>query len=253
MIPDDRNEDWRRTLVDTLVSLADTLTEDFDVVEFLHTLTQGTVQLGLAAESGILLADADDHLHVMAASRERTRLLELFQLQSREGPCLDAWRSGVPVVVDDLEQAAERWPTFVPEALSVGFRSVFAVPLSLRDRQLGALNLFNVEVHEPVRDDRVVTQGLADIAAIGLLQHRTLLESQLAAQQLQNALKSRIMVEQAKGILAERYGGTIDESFERLRAFSRDHNRRLSDVARLVVDGVAELPPVQGPDTDGDT
>lgn len=251
MTSTDRHDGWHRTLVTTFVTLADTLIADFDVVEFLQALTEGTVELGLAAESGILLADANGELQVMAASRERTRLLELFQLQSREGPCLDAWRSGRPVTVPDLEREQDRWPTFAPEALSVGFRTVHAVPISLRATRLGALNLFGTELHDADEEDRVVTQGLAAIAAVGLVQHRTHRESQVAAEQLQHALQSRITVEQAKGILAERNGTTIDEAFEALRSFSRDHNRRLTDVAHAVVTGATAADDLLPDDPEG--
>jgi GAF domain-containing protein len=226
-----------RRLVQTFVAMADTLVDRFDVVEFLHTLTARTVDLGLASESGILLSDVDGELHVMAASQERTRLLELFQLQSREGPCLDSCRTRETVTVDDLEDHRDRWPVFAPEALAVGFRSVHAIPMALRGISMGALNLFNTAVGRPAEEDQVVARALADVATIGLVQQRTVRESQSAAEQLQQALHSRIAIEQAKGMLAERVDATVGEAFALLRNHARRNNRQLSEVARAFVDG----------------
>jgi GAF domain-containing protein len=226
-----------RQLVRTFVDLADTLVARFDVVEFLHMLTERTVELELASESGILLHDAEGQLHVMAASQERTRLLELFQLQAHEGPCLDSCRTREAVSVGDLHEHRDRWPQFVPMALSVGFRSVHAVPMALRGVTLGALNLFHTRTGEPAIEDQVVARGLADVATIGLVQQRTVSESQAAAEQLQHALQSRIAIEQAKGMLAERSDTSVDAAFTMLRHHARNNNLRLSDVARSFVDG----------------
>lgn len=246
MTTTDRSDTWQRTMVSAFVSLADTLTEHFDVVEFLQSLTEETVALGLADESGILLADSVGQLQVVAASEERTRLLELFQLQNREGPCLDCWRGGQAVSVPDLAEQEARWPQFAPKALSVGFHSVHAVPLSLRATHLGALNLFHTEVGGMDDDGRVIARGLADIASIGLLQQRTLRESQLAAEQLQTALHSRIAIEQAKGMVAEHLDNSVDEAFGLLRAYARKHNQRLTDVARSVIDGQRSAEELRG-------
>jgi GAF domain-containing protein len=224
-------------LVRTFVDLADTLVARFDVVEFLHMLTERTVELGLASESGILLSDSDGQLHVMAASQERTRLLELFQLQAHEGPCLDSCRTQEPVSVGDLREHRDRWPRFVPMALSVGFRSVHAVPMALRGMNLGALNLFHTRTGQPASEDQVVARALADVATIGLVQQRTVSESQAAAEQLQQALQSRIAIEQAKGMLAERANTDVNAAFTMLRHHARSNNLRLSDVARSFVDG----------------
>ena len=131
-----------RRLVETFVELADTLVEDFDVVEFFSSLTERVVELGMASEAGILLVDEAGDLQFVAASHERTHLLELFQVQNQEGPCQDSFTTGVPVSVDDLELANDRWPLFAPRAVSAGFRSVQAVPLRLRGTVLGAFNLF---------------------------------------------------------------------------------------------------------------
>ena len=224
-------------LVETFVTLADTLVDDFDVVEFLSMLTSRVVELSIATEAGILLADETGNLQVMAASKERTRLLELFQIQNAEGPCQECYTTGRPVEVPDLELERDRWPRFAPRALEVGIRSVQAVPMRLRGEVLGAMNLFIAQPGGVDPADRTLVQALADIATIGLLQRRTTLNAQLHLGQVQHALHSRIVIEQAKGIIAQQAGIPIDDAFERLRTHARNHNRRLHDLARAVIDG----------------
>ena len=226
-----------RRLVATFVELADTLVEDFDVVELLYTLTERVVEMSIASEAGILLADEAGDLQFMAASEERTHLLELFQVQNQEGPCQDCFVSGHPVGIDDLEDARERWPQFAPKALSVGFRSVQAVPLRLRGDVLGALNLFRNEPGGIGEEDQLVVQAMGDIATIGLLQQREAHRAATVTNQLQHALHSRISIEQAKGVISAQSGRSIDASFALLRAHSRNHNHKLSDLARAVVEG----------------
>lgn len=227
----------QRALVETFVALADTLVDDFDVVEFLSLLTSRVVELSIATEAGILLADETGDLQVMAASKERTRLLELFQIQNAEGPCRECYLTGQPVAVPDLELERDRWPRFAPRALEVGFRSVQAVPLRLRGEVLGAMNLFIAEPGGVVSADLPLVQALADIATIGLLQRRTTLNAQLHLGQVQHALHSRIVIEQAKGIIAQQAGISVDDAFERLRTHSRNHNRAVHDLALAVIDG----------------
>ncbi len=227
----------QRALVETFVALADSLVDDFDVVEFLSMLTLRVVQLSIATEAGILLADEAGDLQVMAASKERTRLLELFQIQNAEGPCRECFISGRPVAVPDLELERDRWPLFAPRALEVGFRSVQAVPLRLRGEVLGAMNLFIAQPGGVDPADLPLVQSLADIATISLLQRRTTLNAQLHLGQVQHALQSRIVIEQAKGIVAQQAGISVDDAFERLRAYSRNHNSRVHDLALAVIDG----------------
>lgn len=226
-----------RRLVETFVSLADTLVEDFDLVEFLSALTERVMVLELASEAGILLVDETGDLQFVAASHERTHLLELFQVQNQEGPCQDCFTSGRPVGVTDLGQERDRWPLFAEKALSTGFRSVQAVPLRLRGTVLGAMNLFLTYPGGLDDDDQAIVQAMADVATIGLLQQRELYRAHSVEGQLQHALHSRISLEQAKGILSEQASLEMDDAFELLRAYSRDHNRKLGDVARNVVDG----------------
>jgi GAF domain-containing protein len=233
-----------RHLVATFVELADTLIEDFDLVEFFAALTERVVQLGIASQAGILLVDESDDLRFIAASDERTELLELFQVQSREGPCQDCFRAGAAVAIDDLDGELERWPLFAPKALSSGFRSVDAVPLRLRGASLGAMNLFHTATGGTSPENRAVVQAMADVATIGLLQQRELLQAHSVAAQLQHALHSRIAIEQAKGIIFERQSLSMDAAFELLRSYARRRNVKLSAAAAGVVSGtlpVAEL------------
>jgi GAF domain-containing protein len=229
-------------LADAFVELADTLVDDFDVIDFLHVLAERCVQLLGVAAAGLLLADAQGTLQVVAASSERTRLLELFQLQTDQGPCVDCFHTGQPVSVADLSPAG-RWPHFTVAAAEVGFAAVHAVPMRLRTEVIGALNLF--DTHPGAMDDGKlrIGQALADVATIGLLQQRAIHRRDVLTEQLQTALNSRILIEQAKGVLAERLHLDVDEAFTLLRTSARSHSRRLSDLAQAVVDGSEQIPP----------
>jgi GAF domain-containing protein len=224
-------------LAKAMVELADTLVADFDVVELLTVLADRCVEVLDVDAAGIMLAAPDGDLRVMASSSPAMRLLELFELQSEQGPCLDCYRTGQPVVNQDLAAVNGRWPRFANEALAVGFRSVHALPMRLRGVVIGALNLFHVEAGEMSEDDLVAAQALADIATIAILQHRGALEAQVVNDQLNQALTSRVVIEQAKGIVAERKGLNMDQAFATLRSHARRHNLRLADVARDVISG----------------
>jgi hypothetical protein len=224
-------------LVRAFVELADTLVGDFDVVDFLHLLATRSVELLDVAEAGLLLAGPEGTLHVMASSSERTRLLELFQLQNMEGPCLECYRSGTAVVSEDLDADLGRWPIFAPEARASGFASVHALPLRHRDEVIGALNLFRAVTGALSDADAGLGQALADVATIGILQERAVSGGQVSVEQLQAALNSRIIIEQAKGVLAEQAGVDMAEAFDRLRRYARDHNQRLSRVAEDFIEG----------------
>jgi GAF domain-containing protein len=219
-----------------MVELADTLVSDFDLTDLLHTLTGHCVSILDAAAAGVMIVDPGGALRVVAASDERTRLLELFELQREEGPCLDCYHSGQVVTEPDLE-SSNRWPVFRAEAMSSGFQAAFAVPMRLRDDVIGAVNLFRADRGTLTASDLQTAQVLADIATIGLLQERAVRESRLLADQLQSALNSRIVLEQAKGILAEHGKMTVDEAFDRLRTYSRNHNLRLHNVAQALALG----------------
>jgi transcriptional regulator with GAF, ATPase, and Fis domain len=225
----------------TFVELTDTLVVGFDVIDFLHVLTDRSVQLLDVSAAGLLLADPRGELRVVAASSEAARLLELFQLQSDQGPCLDCFRSGQPVQVADLAAESQRWPRFAPAARDAGFAAVQALPMRLREHVIGALNLFRASPAAFAPADVRVGQALADVATISLLHERSMRHSDTLNEQLQTALNSRVIIEQAKGKLAERLGVDMDQSFTLLRDRARTSNRRLSDLAQAFVDGTETI------------
>jgi GAF domain-containing protein len=233
-------------LSDTFVDLADTMVADFDVIDFLHLLTDRTVRLLGASAAGVVLADPRGEVRVAAASSEEAELMELFQLQNDQGPCLDCFRTGRPVTAKDLTGPGQRWPRFAQAATQAGFRTVEALPMRLRDQVIGALNLFAAEPGPFNAADLRIAQALADVATIGLLHERNVRRSETVAEQLQAALNSRVMIEQAKGKLAERYGIAMEGAFTMLRDHARNTNQRLTDVARdFVTGGTAEFPPAR--------
>lgn len=227
-------------LAETFVQLADTLVDDFDVIDFLHVLAGRCVELLDVAAAGIMLADQDGSLRPVAASDERSRLLELFEVQNDEGPCRDCYQLGTAVVNVDLDGARERWPQFTSRAIAAGFRSANALPMRLRSQAIGSLNLFHTDPSGLGDDEFRLAQALADAATIGVLQQRSIRRGEVVTGQLQAALTSRIVIEQAKGVLAERLQIGIDDAFGVLRAGARSRNRLLSDLARDIADGSAD-------------
>ena len=231
-------------LSDTFVDLADTMVADFDVIDFLHMLTDRSVALLAASAAGVVLADPRGELRVAAASSEAAGLVELFQIQNDQGPCLDCFRTGQPVTAADLTGADQRWPRFAAAAVQAGFRTVEALPMRLRDQVVGALNLFRAAPGPFAPADLRIGQALADVATIGLLQERSLRRTEILAEQLQGALNSRVIIEQAKGKLAERLTIDMEDAFRMLRDYARNSNQHLTDVARNFVDSAtAEFPP----------
>ena len=246
MSPSDRQA-WR-----AFVKVADTLVADFDIIDFLDTLAQYGIDLLGASACGILLADQAGKLNLVAASTEQARLLELSQLQNAEGPCLDAYRSLSLVTCPDLTSDG-RWPTFARSALDAGFRGVHAVPMRLREQAVGAFNLFTAGTGALDAEATELGQALADVATIGILHERAIRRSEVVTEQLQVALNSRIAIEQAKGVLAERLQLDIDDAFAALRGYARQRNLKLAEVARLVAAGELDItspagsgPPVPG-------
>jgi GAF domain-containing protein len=228
---DDR-EAW---VTDTLVELADTLVSDFDLAELLSTLVTRCVQLLDAAEVGIVLVSPGGALQAMASSSERMRAIELLELQSDEGPCLDAIASGRALDATPLDDAARRrWPAFAAAATDAGYRRVLALPMRLRDEVIGAVNVFCDHDVAYQEADLRVAQALTDTATIAIFQDRAMSDSEQLVAQLQQALNTRVVIEQAKGMLAEAHGISVDTAFDVLRAFARNHNRRLSDIARAL-------------------
>ena len=226
-----------RLVAEAFVELADTLVDDFDVLDFMHQVTVRCAQVLGVSAAGVLLADQRGALRVAAASTEQTRLLELLQLQDDEGPCPECFHTGRPVAIADLSLVADRWPRFATAARDAGFASVHALPMRLRTDVIGALNLFGAKPGLLDEDTIRLGQALADVATIGLLQARTIRHREVLAEQLQTALNSRIIIEQAKGVLAERHQLDMAQSFSLLRDTARNSNRRLSELARMVADG----------------
>ena len=238
-------------LARNFVQLADTLVDDFDVVDVLTKLTDACVETLDVTAAGVMLAAPDGQLRVMASSSDPMRMLELLEVQEQEGPCLDAHRSGAGVASADLAEEERRWPIFAPEAISLGFRSAHALPLRLHGAVLGALNLFRSGVGLLGRAEVEVAQAFADVATIAILQHRAALQTQVVNEQLVLALNSRIVVEQAKGMVAERRNLDMDRSFATLRHHARNHNLRLTDLAEAVIAGTVPVSSLDPPPTAG--
>jgi transcriptional regulator with GAF, ATPase, and Fis domain len=240
----------KQTLLgDTMVTLADSLVTDFDVIDLLTMLADRCVAILEVSAAGIMLAGPDGSLRVIASSSEQMRLLELFELQTEQGPCLESYRSGEAVTHLDLATATQRWPRFAPEAIENGFGSVHAIPLRLRGTVIGALNLFHTDVAGIDDDGLQAARAFADIATIAILQYRAAVGSHELVDQLNTALNTRIVIEQAKGIIAERRHLDMESAFAALRQHARNNNLRLSDVASSVVAGTlkaSDLDPVGG-------
>ena len=227
--------DSSQQLRDTFVELVDTLVADYDVIDFLGTLAQRVVELLDVTACGVLLADHFGNLNVLAASTEKARLLELFQLQNSQGPCLDAYRSGRSVLCADLASAEPRWPLFAPAARAAGFAAVHALPMRLREQVIGAVNVFSAKAGALSSESVELGQSLADVATIGIVHERLIRRQDELVGQLQAALDKRIVIEQAKGVIAERLGISVDEAFTALRSHARNGNRKLTEVAAAAV------------------
>jgi transcriptional regulator with GAF, ATPase, and Fis domain len=224
-------------LLAAFIEFSDTLVDDYDVVEFLHRLAERCVEFVDVSEAGIMLADRDGSLRYVASSSERMRLIELFELQHEEGPCVDAYRTGVAVQSESTDDVTSRWPTFGPRAQDFGFQSMAALPMRLRANVIGALNLFSTQGASLSPEDKQVAQALADIATIGILQERALSDGHIVTSQLQVALESRVVIEQAKGIVGEHHHISVDDAFKLLRSYARSHNCLLGRAANDIISG----------------
>lgn len=222
-------------LIATLVELADNLVDDYDVIDVLTVLSLRCVEAVDVDAAGVMLASPDGELQFVASSSESMTVLELFQIQTNEGPCVDCFRDGLAITNHALSETDGRWPLFTPRALAQGFRAVHSLPMRLRGRTIGALNLFRTHQGTLSDDDVIVAQGLADVATIAILQHRSTLDAGTLNAQLSNALNSRVIIEQAKGMIRQSTGCDMDEAFNRLRAHARNHNEGLTDLATRLV------------------
>lgn len=221
-------------VLDAVVTIVDSLLDDFDVVDLLTDLAERCAQLLDVAAAGLLLADPLQRLRLMAATSEAARELELFQLQAYEGPCVESYTTGRPVSVADLQSNVERWPRFVPAALEANFASVHAVPMRAAGVVLGAVNLFGTRPGELTEADLLVAQTLAHVASVAILQEHPYTPDTVMPH-MQSALASRVVVEQAKGFLRESLDLSIEDAFRLLRTYSHANNQHLTDVARRLI------------------
>jgi GAF domain-containing protein len=228
------------------VELVDTLVSDFDVIDVLTGLTGRCVELLGAAAAGVLLADPGGTLRVIGASTEQINLLELLQVQNQQGPCLDSYTTGRVVINADMTVNSP-WPTFATESVAAGFPSVCAIPLRLKTVILGCLNLFMSEPVGLSSQDVALAQALADVASIAIVQDQTTREAAIREGHLLHALQSRIAIEQAKGMIAERARVDMDEAFQRLRRYSRNNNRGLTEVAEAIASGALMVDSLEPP------
>ncbi len=231
-------------LIRVFVSMADTLVSNFDVVDLFHELVVSSTELLDVEQAGLLVVDADGELRVVAASSEATGVLELLEFENHGGPGVEAFRSGQPVLSGSLDgsEASARWPEFSAAARDAGFSAVTAVPMRLRDQVLGALDLFLTNAIDLTDDDLTVAKALADLATIAILQERSTIDDRALIHQLRTALGTRVVIEQAKGVVAQHARVDMEEAFVRIRQYARNNNERLRDVAAALVSG--DLPPL---------
>ncbi len=223
-------------IIRTFATLADSLVAGFDSVDLLQTLVERSASLLDATDAGILLADGTGRLEVVASTDERSQLVELMQLGHGGGPCVECFTTGLTIAIPDISEVDDRWPQFRSAALAQGFHALHAVPLRLREKTIGSLNLFREQSGELGEFDIVAAQALADVATISILQERAVRESDVVTEQLQRALDSRVTIEQAKGVIAYVNQVSVDEAFRLIRAHARDHRRGIVDVAGDIVE-----------------
>ena len=218
------------------VYLADTLVAGYDLVDLMHYLVDTSVELLDASAAGIVLADSWHRLDVLAASSESSELLEVLQLQDGNGPCMDCFSSGQPQSIPDLTAKTADWPHFAPLAIEQGVRAVHAVPMRLRDETIGALNLFRSETGVLDPRDQATAQALADVATIGILQERAVRERIDLNERLESALSSKVVIEQARGVLANHGEMTMEQAYVALRTYATIHSVPLSHLAQDLVE-----------------
>ncbi|MFI9231673.1 ANTAR domain-containing protein [Streptomyces rimosus] len=236
-------------LLAAMVEAVDTLVDDFDLIDFLHQLCDRCNELLDVTAVGVMLADPDGRLHLIAASDEHTRLLELFALQTDQGPCVECHRSGTARLNIDLHSPAQTaaFPRFAERARQTGFTTTHALPMRLRQQVVGALNLFDAREQNLSGSDAQVAQALADVATIAILQHRTIVHANIERAQLKAALSSRIVIEQAKGILTERWNTDLDTAFYALRQHARTHQHKLTTLCQQLIDGTLDTTAIRRP------
>lgn len=229
-------------IMDTFVELADTLAGDFDIGDFLQMLVERCAAVLQVQTGGVLIEGPDGTLQLAAATSETMKELEDLEMELKQGPCLEAYQEVAQVLAADLREEKDRWPQMAPKAIEMDLLAVYAFPLRLRGDCIGALNLYRSSTGEFEDDDVRLAQAFADVAAIGILQERKVSDAERRSQQLQEALVTRIVIEQAKGIVAERHNLTAQLAFDALRRHARSRHQKLRDVCRGVVEGGQDLP-----------
>jgi len=222
-------------LLELFATLADTMVDDYDVVDLLQTLVDACQELLDASDAGILLADPAGDLELVASTSEATELVEVIQLGAEAGPCIECFVTGTAVSVPDIAAGSGKWPVFRQAALENGFAAIEAIPMRLRNTTIGTLNLLRSDTGSPPAEDLSAARAFADVATIGILHERSLREQESLSSQLQTALNSRVMIEQAKGVVSFTAGVSIPDAFTLMRTFARDHGLRLSAVAERIV------------------
>ncbi len=223
------------------LKIADTLVDDYDVLDLLHTLVDECVGLLDATAAGLMLAGPDGVLQVLASTSEESHLIEVLQQETGSGPCVECYTTGVPITISDIAGTGDRWPEFRDAAVALGFQSVHGFPMRVRGRTIGAMNLFRTDTGELSAEDIAIGQALADVSTISILQERTIRESAVVNDQLQRALNSRILIEQAKGMISHISTVDTNEAFQRLRSHARAHNTSLRDTAEAVLNRTLTL------------
>ena len=229
-------------LVRTFAKLADTLVDEYDVVDLLQMLVETCAETLDVVAAGILLVDNEGRLELVASTSEASRIVELIQLSSDAGPCIESFETGRVVSVASIDRSPPKWKRFRDIAMEEGFRSAHAVPLRLRDSRIGTLNLLGANEGTLNEEDILVAQALADVATIGILQHRAIRDGDDLARQLQGALNSRVVIEQAKGVLSHLHNVSMDKAFALLRDYSRENNLGLAEVAIAIVERRETIP-----------
>jgi len=234
---DNREKD----LLDVFVLLADSLRTGHDIIDTMDILVQSSTTFTSAVEAGLMLADAGGTLHVVASTSERVAEVEEAQLGLHEGPCLVSFRTALPVEVPDIAASRSRWPDFAAVAESRGFLAAHAVPLRHRTTTLGGINLFGDRLGALSDRDATLVEAMAQMATISVIQHQIAAKQATVNDQLQNALESRMLIEQAKGVLSQLHTVQVDDAFRMMRTYARSTGTKLRDVAENVVRRRLEL------------
>ena len=219
------------------IEVANALASDYDVGEFLHMLV-GRCSEALNSDAvSVLLEAQEGTLQLAAATSERMRELEDLEIRLGQGPCVETYRQGAPVSAGDMRKEQDRWPATAPKAMEIGLLAVNAFPLKVDGDSVGAFNVYREAAGALSDEELRLTQAFADVATVGILRDRKVSEAERRAEQLQGALDSRVLIEQAKGVLAERQGISTELAFDMIRRYARNHHRKLRGVCQQIIAG----------------